>query len=184
MKKVLKLILAIAIVAALAVTAFASPVQETVGSVTGGNGNTLTLDAGYDNDGGKLTAVVTTTEATDPDGEVVLAVDVTIYNEAGEAVSNPNASFTFTVDGLSAYVDKYITMKHNGVAVSSQRINGDSVSFAYTGSFSPFTFVITDAPLQTATSPQTSQTMLTGALVCVAAMAILGTAIAAKRKFD
>ena len=93
-------------------------------------------------------------------------------------------SFTFTVDGLSSYIGKYITMKHNGEAVSTQMINGDSVSFAYTGSFSPFTFVITDAPAQTATSPQTSKTALTGALVCVAAMAIIGTAVASKRKFD
>ena len=218
MKKVLKLILALAIVAALAVTAFASPITEDrTGDVADNaityddtNANLGAADVSYDTD-----YVVVVVEAPQSDdvsdvnayieenfdnAQMVGSVEVTATNSAtGEKIEVP---YTQEISGLGDYIGKTLAVGEkdadgNVSIVSSVTITGDTMSVTFMAGCT-YTFFITDTPASASgvgateggvtggasVSPQTSQTMLTGALVCVAAMAILGTAIAAKRKFD
>jgi len=104
----------------------------------------------------------------------------------GQSVHSGTA-VTLTFDIPSQYVGKYLTIFENTngvirVAYSSQ-ITSTPMTVTLT-SFSTFTAVITDAPLQGATSPATSQSTLNVTLVCAAALALAAAAFAAKRRSE
>jgi len=203
MKKVLKLILVVAMLSALSISAFASPVTESVENNSGA---------------ADLTGVTMTSDPTNTDGELELEVvaptgSAASENESfaeqqaaaagteilktfdsfdanlllnGEAVhEGATAQFTFNTAGFEGKAISLIGNSTNGAPEvrDSKTITGPVTTLS-TSTFSTFTAVITEAPLRSATSPQTSQSMLPIALSCVAVMALAGVVVSAKRKFN
>jgi hypothetical protein len=211
MKNVLKLILVLAVVAALSVSVFAatsSPVvvdypdpalptapSDTISAVVPGASFSAVLPAGwtveikYPGDpigvGANNAVIKAAAERAGAQNPVeVVSFDLIVRNEKGEVVHS-GATINVTFTGLTPYVGKVLTVAENAAdgskVVYSGEIAADSVTVSLT-SFSTFTAVVCDKPVQRATSPKTAQSVVPMALISVAVLAFVGALVANKQR--
>ena len=204
MKKVLKLVLVMALALALAATAFAadSPAERTTVMVQSPDGTTVlaqvpTVIGQVSTSADATTRVVF--EAADANtansnaalgeqavkrngGSVVANLgswDMTVTKGSQKVHSGFRTTLTFNFD--QAYVGKHAVLMEDGRVNQSFPITAKAMSCVVT-SASTFTLLVSDAPVQGATSPATSQSNLTVTLMGAAFLALAGAAIAAKRR--
>jgi hypothetical protein len=203
MKKVLKLILVVAMLSALSISAFASPVTESVADNSGASelaGVSMTYDPA--NTAGEIVLeVVAPTDSAASENEsyaeqqaaaagteilkVFDSFDANLIKDGEKVHEGASAQFTFNTAGYEGKAINLIENSDNAapVVAASQVITGPTTTLTVS-SFSTFTAVITEAPMGSATSPQTSQSMLPATLACVAVMALAGVVFSATRKFN
>ena len=109
---------------------------------------------------------------------IVLKDGVEIHN---------GATVNLTLTGLGNYVGKTLNLVENTNGATtvaySGPITGDAETIALS-SFSTFTPVVTDAPVQVPVSPATSQSTLNATLVVAAVLSAVVAAYATKRCFE
>ena len=188
MKNVLKLILVLAVVAALSVSVFAAGSPEVVvvdypdpalptaptdaiAAVVPGGANNAVIKAAAERAG-----------AQNP--VEIVSFDLIVRNEKGEVVHS-GATINVTFTGLTPYAGKVLAVAENAAdgskVVYSGEIAADSVTVSLT-SFSTFTAVVCDKPVQRATSPKTAQSVVPMALISVAVLAFVGALVANKQR--
>ena len=211
MKNVLKLILVLAVVAALSVSVFAatsSPVvvdypdpalptapSDTISAVVPGASFSAVLPAGgtveikYPGDpigvGANNAVIKAAAERAGAQNPVeIVSFDLIVRNEKGEVVHSC-ATINVTFTGLTPYAGKVLAVAENAAdgskVVYSGEIAADSVTVSLT-SFSTFTAVVCDKPVQRATSPKTAQSVVPMALISVAVLAFVGALVANKQR--
>ena len=194
MKKVLKLVLVLAMLAALTVSAFAaSPTTRDVPNNSGAPevlSVTATGDPDVTVECNAPTFVSANEQAAEgmAEGKIIAVLgSFDIVVTKGDQVLHDGVTVDVTLQFPEEYVGKYLVLLENtdgeiSVAFSGV-ITGTTMTITLT-KFSTFTPVVTEAPVQGATSPQTSQSIVPAALICVAAMSLVGVVIATKRKFN
>jgi len=212
MKNVLKLILVLAVVAALSVSVFAAGSPEVVvvdypdpalptaptdaiAAVVPGASFSAVLPAGwtveikYPGDpigvGANNAVVKAAAERAGAQNPVeIVSFDLIVRNEKGEVVHS-GATINVTFTGLTPYAGKVLAVAENAAdgskVVYSGEIAADSVTVSLT-SFSTFTAVVCDKPVQRATSPKTAQSVVPMALISVAVLAFVGALVANKQR--
>ncbi len=193
MKKVLKLILALVVVSVLCLSVLAdSPTGQEIDTsdVQIVTGATTDADSTYSVEVVEATASGASKNeaAAKAAGDVVAVLesfDVNVEKGGNEVHSGVTVNITLNVG--SQYIGKYLNLYETSsdgttrLAVSV-KITAATVNVALKN-FSTFTPVITDAPLQAAVSPQTSQTGVTFVLLAAVLMAALCAAYVTKRHF-
>jgi len=198
MKKALKLVLVLSMVLALTVTAFAadSPTTKTVSNYSNANqvGTVTTAaDSGVSvrvaNPSQDLAAANQNTakELVAKTGRSIVAFldsfDILVSKNGQPVHEGVDVNVTF--QNLQQYVGKYLNVIENSNGVQRVAYSGPITADQQTvtfKTFSTFTPVITDAPMQSATSPATSQSTLTITLIGMAFLALAGVVVAAKRR--
>lgn len=206
MKKVLKLILVLTMLAALTVSALADVVSE-AGSPTVSNVDTSNLPAGSD-------VIGVTTDANDEYriviGPATEAGEKANKDAAAKAANDAGATTVAPLDSFDIKVYKGDVQVHDGITVNvtysipekytdgsyfftlvedgkvlgnSVKIEGDTYVAALT-SFSEYTAVVTNVALKGAQSPVNGQNFLPYALMAVAVLAVFGMVFAGKRRFN
>jgi hypothetical protein len=219
MKKVLKLILVLAVVSALSLSVFAaSPAQ---GGVTPTPSEPTLIPTPSDSTRPVVTpgdfVISATTDASD-DIEVIIIVpgdpDRNAVNEkaaaaaakaAGAKVVGTAGSYDIIVrrkstgeilhsgptvnvmlGGVAPYIGKFANIWETSEAgatrlLTSFRVTSDTVAVSH-HEYSTFTVVITEEPMQSATSPRTSQNAVSYVLIAVAVLAFVGVLYANKQR--
>jgi len=195
MKKVLKLILVFAVIAALTVSVFAaSPTERDVDENSSGAAEitAATTDAPLD----IIVRILPPNAERDAqnkakaesDGTVDAYLDsfdvvVTRGDEVLHSGVNVNITFSMPADSMGKTFTVYENTDGNIRVAYSAAISSSSVTVTLS-SFSTFTPAIMGQPQQTSTSPQTSQSMLPIALGCIAVLALAGVVVSTKRRFN
>ena len=200
MKKVLKLILAVAIVAALCVTALAAPMSphtvwfnvepagasELVAAYGEVDDDTLIVTfAPPTEDGANKTAAQTTVTSAGQMIEAILDsfdIDISLDGQPLHDGMVVNVIFNIPTQYMGMFLNIFETTDGVSKLFSSQQITSESMTIPL-NSFSTFTPVITAKALRSAVAPQTMQSVMPYALAIVSTLGIFGTAYAGKRRF-
>jgi len=195
MKKVLKLVLVLAMLAALSVSAFAaSPTTYDVPNNSGAVelvGVKATADSDVTVEVNAATAAAANEAAAEglANGDIKAVLDSfdIVVKKDGEVI-HEGATIEITLAIPAEHANDYLVLLENTDGVVSVAysgaINGRTTMTITLSQFSTFTPVIVAAPVTSGTSPQTSQSIVPVALICVAAMALVAVVIATKRKFN
>ena len=200
MKKVLKLVLVLAMLVVLSVSAFAAPISPTWYVAENNSGAAELVLVRYLVDDTDYTVDVVPADAAAAaanqtaagslanGGSYLFLDSFDIIVKKGGEVVHEGATLEITLSIPAEHLDDYLALIENtdgAVTVAySAPVNGKAtVTFTLT-KFSTFTPVLIGAPVSAGTSPQTSQSIVPVALICVAGMALIAVVIATKRKFN
>ena len=195
MKKVLKLILLVAMIASLCVCAFAASPETTPVENASGAAELTAVTAEIP-EGVEVEVVAPTNaaaneeaaKAADPDAVILDSFDVNVTNAAGEEL-HEGVTVTLTLSIPEEYVGYLLKLYEDGALNQSVTITGTTMTLVI-NSFSTYTPVIvkpaegTVTPTTPETSPQTMQSILPFALAGIAVLALAGAVYARKRSFN
>lgn len=180
MKNVLKLILIIAVISALCLSAFAASATERTLDVAGAEG---VAAATTDAEAAINVEVTAPTSTATVANAIATVANFDINVTKGTEVLHSGITVNVTVDGLADYIGKYLNVLEGSKLLSSTKIT-DASQVVAISSFSTYTVVVTDQPMQSAVAPQTSQTMMPFVLLSVMMIALCGVVVAAKRRAE
>jgi hypothetical protein len=194
MKKVLKLILLVAMISALSVCAFAASPEATPVENESGADEIVSIVAEIP-EGVEVEVVAPTAaadneaaaKAADPDAVILDSFDVNVTNAATGEELHEGATVTITLSIPEEYIGYTLKLYEDGVLVQTMEITSTTMTLVLT-SFSTYTPVIVKpaeaAPTTPETSPQTMQSVLPFALAAIAVLALAGAVYARKRSFN
>jgi len=197
MKKVLKLILLVAMIAALSVCAFAASPEVTQIEDQSGAAELTEITAEIPE--GITVEVVAPTQAAanesaakaaDPEAVVLDSFDVNVTDDATGEKLHSGVTVTITLIIPEEYIGYTLKLYEDGVLVKSVEVTGTTVTLEL-NSFSTYTPVLVKpaaggetTPTTPQTSPQTMQSILPFALAAIAVLALAGAVYARKRSFN
>ena len=193
MKKVLKLILLVAVISALTVAVFAaSPEVTTIENQSGAA--ELTAVTAEVPEGIKVEVVAPTetaayeaaAKAANPDATILDSFDINVTNVATGEELHSGATVTLTIAVPAEFVGGTLYLYEDGALNQTVAITGTPVTVVI-NSFSTYTPVLVKAAVTPApgpTTPQTMQTLLPYALAVLAVAAVAVAVVAKKRSFN
>lgn len=192
MKKVLKLIVLVAVISALTLVVFAaSPEVVSVPNESGASEITaITAEAP---EGVKVEVVPATAaaaneaaaKAANPDAEILPSFDVNVTAADGTEM-HTGATVTITLTVPAEYIGGTLYLYEDGALVNTVTIGSTTVTLVLT-SFSTYTPVLVKAaatPTPGPVTPQTMQTLLPYALGILAVAALAVAVVAKKHSFN
>ena len=194
MKKVLKLILLVAVISALTVAAFAaSPEVTNVENQSGAS--ELTNVSAEVPENLKVEVVAPTAaaanedaaKAANPDALILDSFDVNVTNTATGEEVHEGATVTLTITVPEEYVGGTLYLYEDGALNQTVPITSTTVTVVI-NSFSTYTPVLVKkaavAPAPGPVTPQTMQTILPYAIAILAVAAVAVAVVAKKRSFN
>ena len=196
MKKVLKLIVLVAMISALTLAAFAaSPEVEVVENESGAAeivAITAEAPEGIDVEvvaptESMVAANEAAAKAVDPEAVALDSFDINVTNAEGDEL-HEGATVTVTLAVPAEFVGGTLYLFEDGALAQTQTITGATATLVIT-SFSTYTPVLVKAatviaPPSGPVTPQTMQTLLPYALAVLAVAALAVAVVAKKRSFN